>query len=116
MASTPPWAKGLKEVCTFANNEKAITSANFFYSGCVIDVAISPGGRYFATAELDLVQIWNLPTRVVLFRDSQEDLVQLERVECPPGPGLVVAFSCNQFSDREDESDGKRNVTCRQFP
>ncbi len=80
-------------------------------------MAISPGGRYFATAELDLVQIWNLPTRVVLFRDSQEDLVQLERVECPPGPGLVVAFSCNQFSDREDESDGnKRNVTCRQFP
>ncbi len=39
--------------------------------GCVIDVAISDSGRFFATAELDTVQIWNLPVRVVIHRDQQ---------------------------------------------
>ncbi len=34
-------------------------------------MSISANGKYFVTAELDLVQIWNLPTRVVLYRDIQ---------------------------------------------
>ena len=67
---------------------------NFYtFPGCIIDAVLTSNGRYFVTAELDLVQIWNLPAKVVLYKDSQADLIQLVMVEI--GTGIVVAFSCD---------------------
>ncbi len=40
--------------------------------------------------------------------------MQLEKVASHPGPGLVVAFSCNQFSREElTDSKKKKEIVCK---
>ena len=83
-----------------------------FATGYIADTVISSSGKYLVTAEHNLVQVWSLPSRVILHKAAQEDLVQLERLE-PPGGGTkdqnscFVAFSCNEFSQNVDKEGMK---------
>ncbi len=53
-------------------------------------------GKYFTTSEGGRVQIWNRSNRVVLYRDEQDDVFQLENLD--EAANMVVAFSCTSDS------------------
>ena len=80
------------------------------FTGYIADAVISSNGKYLVTAEFNLVQIWNLPSRVVLHKDYQEDVVQLEKLESGGGANsqsCFVAFSCNEFSENVEKEGMK---------
>ena len=66
-------------------------------SGYISDALITASGKYFVTAEEGRVQIWNTATRVVLFRDEQDDVVQLELLD--EDSDHFVAISCEEGKD-----------------
>ena len=66
-------------------------------SGYISDALITASGKYFVTAEEGRVQIWNTATRVVLYRDEQDDVAQLELLD--DESDLFVALSCEEGKD-----------------
>jgi len=40
-------------------------------------VVVTSNGRFFVTAEAELHLIWNMPSRVVLFKEAQPNIIQL---------------------------------------
>ena len=65
--------------------------------GYISDALITARGKYFVTAEEGRVQIWNTATRVVLYRDEQDDVVQLELLD--EESEHFVALSCEGGKD-----------------
>ena len=65
--------------------------------GYISDALITASGKYFVTAEEGRVQIWNTATRVVLYRDEQDDVVQLELLD--EESDHFVAVSCEEGKD-----------------
>ena len=65
-------------------------------SGYISDALITASGKYFVTAEEGRVQIWNTATRVVLYRDEQDDVAQLELLD--DESDHFVALSCEEGS------------------
>ena len=70
----------------------------FFFLGYITDVAIDADGRYFVTAESDeRILFWNFKSRVVLHKESQTDVVQIEILEGDPDTIIVVSKAkCNK--------------------
>ena len=69
-----------------------------FFLGYITDVAIDADGRYFVTAESDeRILFWNFKSRVVLHKESQTDVVQIEILEGDPDTIIVVSKAkCNK--------------------
>ena len=68
------------------------------FSGYITDVAIDADGRYFVTAESDQrILFWNFKSRVVLHKETQLDVVQIEILEGDPDTIIVVSKGkCNK--------------------
>ena len=81
-------------------------------SGYISDALITASGKYFVTAEEGRVQIWNTATRVVLYRDEQDDVAQLELLD--DESDHFVAISCEEGSKDGSGGGGRLyKVLCR---
>lgn len=45
--------------------------------GFISDVVVTSNGKYFVTSESEQILFWNMPSRVVLFKDIQPNIIQL---------------------------------------